>query len=57
MKKVPKAIKDFCDKEKLLRLGYVDSKGNPHVVPLWFARVKGDHWFRLNPEGGTWWEY
>lgn len=43
MKKVPKSINDFCDKEELLRLGYIDRKGNAHVVPLWFARVKGDH--------------
>jgi nitroimidazol reductase NimA-like FMN-containing flavoprotein (pyridoxamine 5'-phosphate oxidase superfamily) len=38
MKPVPKKLKEFCEKEELLRLSYIDH-GHPRVVPVWFVVV------------------
>lgn len=39
MKRISKSLREFCDKEELLRLAYLDSDGYPRVIPLWFAKV------------------
>lgn len=41
MTNISARIKDFCDKQELLRIGYQDQAGELHIVPVWFADVDG----------------
>jgi nitroimidazol reductase NimA-like FMN-containing flavoprotein (pyridoxamine 5'-phosphate oxidase superfamily) len=43
MKEISPALKEFCDKQELLRLAYTDSDGFPRVVPVWFVAMDGDY--------------
>jgi nitroimidazol reductase NimA-like FMN-containing flavoprotein (pyridoxamine 5'-phosphate oxidase superfamily) len=43
MKRLTRSLREFCDKQELLRLSYLDGDGYPRVIPLWFARVGGDY--------------
>jgi nitroimidazol reductase NimA-like FMN-containing flavoprotein (pyridoxamine 5'-phosphate oxidase superfamily) len=45
MRKIPESIKEFCDKQELVRIGYEDNEGGLHVVPVWFAEVDGSYCF------------
>jgi hypothetical protein len=45
MKKIPDSIKEFCDKQELVRVAYEDEGGELHVVPVWFAEVEGSYCF------------
>jgi nitroimidazol reductase NimA-like FMN-containing flavoprotein (pyridoxamine 5'-phosphate oxidase superfamily) len=45
MKKIPDSIKEFCDKQELVRVGYEDEDGELHVVPVWFVEVDGSYCF------------
>lgn len=38
MKRLPTKLKEFCDKQELLRLAYIDH-GHPRVVPVWFVVI------------------
>ncbi|HZM89428.1 MAG TPA: pyridoxamine 5'-phosphate oxidase family protein [Blastocatellia bacterium] len=38
MKKLTPSLKEFCQKQELLRLSYID-KGYPRVVPVWFVVI------------------
>lgn len=44
MKKPPPTLKEFCEKQEMLRLAYVDRRGQPRVVPLWFVII-GDQYY------------
>jgi nitroimidazol reductase NimA-like FMN-containing flavoprotein (pyridoxamine 5'-phosphate oxidase superfamily) len=44
MKLSPK-IKKFCSEQELMRVAYVDRKGYPRVVPVWFVIIKGSCYF------------
>jgi nitroimidazol reductase NimA-like FMN-containing flavoprotein (pyridoxamine 5'-phosphate oxidase superfamily) len=43
MKKLTQGIKEFCEKQDLLRLSYVE-RGYPRVVPVWFV-VIGSYYY------------
>ena len=43
MVKMSARLKEFCDKQELMRLSYVDADGYPHVVPLWYI-IKDDEY-------------
>jgi len=43
MKKVTAKLKEFCEKQELLRLAYIDKK-HPRVIPVWFV-VLGRNWY------------
>ena len=43
MKRQTSTIKEFCEKQQLLRLAYVE-RGHPRVVPVWFV-VIGNHYY------------
>src|ERR1051325_9490429 len=43
MKELSPALKEFCEKQELLRLAYTDARGYPRVVPLWFVIIDGDY--------------
>src|SRR5262245_29627334 len=50
MKKIPKSIKEFCDKQELVRIGYEDAEGELHLVPVWFVDVDGFYCFGTETE-------
>lgn len=39
MNNVSESVKEFCDKQELLRVGYEDAEGEVRVVPVWFVEV------------------
>ncbi|MEK6302602.1 MAG: pyridoxamine 5'-phosphate oxidase family protein [Acidobacteriota bacterium] len=43
MKKLPSTLKEFCEKQDLLRLAYVE-RGNPRVVPVWFVVIGREYY-------------
>ena len=44
MVKISPRLKEFCDKQELLRFAYTDENGYPRAVPVWFALV-GDYYY------------
>lgn len=42
MTRLPMKMKQFCQTQKLLRLSYLDGKGYPRVVPVWFISRGND---------------
>jgi nitroimidazol reductase NimA-like FMN-containing flavoprotein (pyridoxamine 5'-phosphate oxidase superfamily) len=44
MKEMTESLRLFCEKEELLRLAFIDPRGYPRVVPLWFVLI-GDECF------------
>jgi nitroimidazol reductase NimA-like FMN-containing flavoprotein (pyridoxamine 5'-phosphate oxidase superfamily) len=45
MKELSATLKEFIDKAELLRVAYLDPKGYPRVVPLWFVVRDGQYYF------------
>lgn len=45
MRRIPPHLKEFCRSQKILRLAFLDGKGNPHVLPLWFVTFGNDFFF------------
>ena len=45
MKEPSAALKEFCEKQELMRLSYKDGSGYPRVVPVWFVILDGDYYF------------
>ncbi|MEK6406763.1 MAG: pyridoxamine 5'-phosphate oxidase family protein [Acidobacteriota bacterium] len=43
MKRLPPKLKEFCQKQELLRLAYID-RGQPRVVPVWFVVIGRDYY-------------
>lgn len=43
MKKLTPTLKEFCEKQDLLRLAYVD-RGHTRVVPVWFVVIGRDYY-------------
>ena len=43
MKEISPALKQFCEKEELMRLAYADDKDYPRVVPVWFVVIDDDY--------------
>jgi nitroimidazol reductase NimA-like FMN-containing flavoprotein (pyridoxamine 5'-phosphate oxidase superfamily) len=47
-------LQEFCEKEELLRLAYLDSRGYPRVVPVWFVMIEGDYYFGTGAASAKW---
>ena len=45
MVKMSPRVKEFCEKQELMRLAYVDADGSLRVVPLWFVIKDDDYYF------------
>jgi nitroimidazol reductase NimA-like FMN-containing flavoprotein (pyridoxamine 5'-phosphate oxidase superfamily) len=45
MKELSPSLKEFCEKQELLRLAYIDGSGNPRAVPVWFVIIDDDYYF------------
>lgn len=53
MKRVPPKLKEFCQKQELLRLAYID-RGNPRVVPVWFVVIGRDYYIGTYGSSPKW---
>lgn len=53
MKKLSKSLKDFCEKQELLRLAYID-RSNPRVVPVWFVVLGGVYYIGTYVNSPKW---
>lgn len=40
--------KDFIKEQKILRIATIDSKGNPHIVPVWYSYTNGKFYIGTN---------
>ncbi len=54
MKRLTRTLKEFCQKQELLRLAYVDGRGRPRVVPVWFVVVGADYYVGTGAESPKW---
>lgn len=54
MKKLSPALKEFCEKEQLLRLAYTDNQGHPRVMPLWFVVMHDDYYVGTGSTSAKW---
>ena len=39
---------DFIKSQKILRLATIDSKGNPHIIPVWYDYINGKFYIGTN---------
>jgi nitroimidazol reductase NimA-like FMN-containing flavoprotein (pyridoxamine 5'-phosphate oxidase superfamily) len=44
MREISARVQELSDKQQLMRLSYLGSKGYPKVVPVWFARVDDSYY-------------
>jgi nitroimidazol reductase NimA-like FMN-containing flavoprotein (pyridoxamine 5'-phosphate oxidase superfamily) len=44
MKELSPSLKEFCEKQELLRLAYTDSREYPHALPIWFVIIDDDYY-------------
>jgi nitroimidazol reductase NimA-like FMN-containing flavoprotein (pyridoxamine 5'-phosphate oxidase superfamily) len=42
MKQLSDTLKEFCEKQELVRFAYVDGSGYPRAVPLWFVIINDE---------------
>jgi nitroimidazol reductase NimA-like FMN-containing flavoprotein (pyridoxamine 5'-phosphate oxidase superfamily) len=54
MKELSPTLKDFCEKQELLRLAYADSAGHLHVVPVWFVVMHDDYYVGTDTTSAKW---
>ena len=54
MRELSPTLQEFCEKEELLRLAYVDSKGYPHVLPVWFVMIEGNYYVGTGTTSAKW---
>lgn len=54
MKKLPPTLKEFCRKQEMLRLAFVDQRGQPRVVPVWFAIIGSAYYVGTGSESPKW---
>jgi nitroimidazol reductase NimA-like FMN-containing flavoprotein (pyridoxamine 5'-phosphate oxidase superfamily) len=47
-------LQTFCEQEPLLRLAYLDRRGFPHVVPLWFVLLDGAYYVGTGTSSPKW---
>ena len=54
MKRLPPTLKEFCEKQELLRLAYVDRRGQPRVVPVWFVIIGREYFVGTGSASAKW---
>ncbi len=50
MRRLPRRLREFCQKQKIMRLAFTDGRGYPHVLPLWFVMIGNDYFFGTDRE-------
>jgi len=53
MKELSESLKEFCEKQELLRLAYT-GRGFPRVVPVWFVVIENDYFFGTDRTSAKW---
>ena len=53
MKRLTLSLKEFSEKQELLRLAYVD-RGYPRVVPVWFVVIARDYYVGTYANSPKW---
>jgi nitroimidazol reductase NimA-like FMN-containing flavoprotein (pyridoxamine 5'-phosphate oxidase superfamily) len=54
MKRLTPTLKAFCEKQELLRLAFVDQRGQPRVVPVWYVIIGRDHYIGTGSDSAKW---
>jgi nitroimidazol reductase NimA-like FMN-containing flavoprotein (pyridoxamine 5'-phosphate oxidase superfamily) len=54
MKELTESLKEFCEKQELLRLAYADARGVLRVVPVWFVVIEGDYFVGTDRASAKW---
>lgn len=54
MKKLPPTLKEFCEKQEVLRLAFVEPTGQPRVVPVWFVIIAREYYVGTGAESAKW---
>ena len=54
MKEMSPTLKEFCEKQELMRLAYADSRGYPRAVPVWFVVLEGRYYFGTDRASAKW---
>jgi nitroimidazol reductase NimA-like FMN-containing flavoprotein (pyridoxamine 5'-phosphate oxidase superfamily) len=54
MKRLSPTLKEFCEKQELLRLAYVDQRGQPRVVPVWFVIIGREYYAGTGSDSAKW---
>lgn len=52
MKEASASLKEWSEKQELMRLSYLDDRGALHVVPVWFVDIDGHHCFATDSDHG-----
>jgi nitroimidazol reductase NimA-like FMN-containing flavoprotein (pyridoxamine 5'-phosphate oxidase superfamily) len=53
MKPLPESLKDFIEKQELVRISWIDG-GEPRVVPVWFVIVDREYYIGTGSESAKW---
>ncbi|MFY9553660.1 MAG: pyridoxamine 5'-phosphate oxidase family protein [Blastocatellia bacterium] len=53
MKRLTAKLKEFCRKQELVRLAYLDH-GHPRVVPVWFVTIGRDYYIGTYANSPKW---
>lgn len=54
LKELSPTLKEFCEGQELLRLAYLDTKGYPRVLPVWFVVIDGDYYVGTGATSAKW---
>jgi nitroimidazol reductase NimA-like FMN-containing flavoprotein (pyridoxamine 5'-phosphate oxidase superfamily) len=54
MKELSPTLKEFCEKQELMRLAYTDAAARPRVVPLWFVVMHDDYYVGTGTTSAKW---
>src|SRR5947207_6520157 len=53
MKRLTSALREFFEKQELLRIAYAD-RGQPRVVPVWFVTVGDNYYIGTGAKSAKW---
>lgn len=54
MKEMSSTLKEFCEKQDLMRVAYIDGRGYPRAVPVWFVVLEDDYCFGTDRASVKW---
>jgi nitroimidazol reductase NimA-like FMN-containing flavoprotein (pyridoxamine 5'-phosphate oxidase superfamily) len=54
MQELSPTLKALCAQEELLRLAYLDRKGYPRVVPVWFVMIESHYYIGIGTASAKW---
>ena len=54
MKEMSPTLKEFCEEQELMRVAYIDGRGYPRAVPVWFVVIEDDYYFGTDRTSVKW---